>query len=101
MKLKESDERIHQLAKWGRQKAQTEHDYKIELTQEVFKLKEQGIAATLITLIVHGQPNVAKKRLDRDIAEAMYESAMESINVLKIQIRVLENQVSREWNKHE
>lgn len=99
MKLQEADQRIKQLAKWGRQKAQTEHDYKIELTQEVFRLKQGGHPATLIQLIAYGQPNVAKKRLDRDIADSMWQSCLESINVGKIHIRILENQLQREYGK--
>ena len=44
-----------------------------------------------------GEEEIARLRLERDIAESLYESAQEAINVQKLKIRVLENQLSREW----
>ena len=57
------------------------------------------MAVTLINQIIYGIPEVANKRFKRDVAEAMYNTAQESINVLKLQIRVLEGQLSREWGQ--
>lgn len=86
-----------QLAKYGRAKAQTEHDYKIILRQEALRMRSNGEAIGIISMTVYGIPEVAKKRLDRDIAETMYDTCKESINVLKLKIRMLDAQISREW----
>lgn len=86
-----------QLHKYGRAKAQAEHDYKICLRQEALKLRSQGEAIGMINMTVYGIEEVAKKRLDRDIAETMYDTCKESINVLKLKIRILDAQISREW----
>ena len=40
---------------------------------------------------------MAEKRFKRDVSEAMYKTALENINVLKLQIKILENQLEREW----
>jgi hypothetical protein len=58
------------------------------------------MAVTLINQIVYGIPEVAKKRCNRDIAQTMYTVAQENINSIKLQIRILESQVNREWSNN-
>ena len=97
-KQKELSVSIELLRKNGIKLAETERDYKICLRQEALKLRaEKGMPVTLIQQVVYGVPEVAKKRFDRDVAEAMYTSAQEKINTLKLQIRILEAQIQREW----
>ena len=89
---------IKLLAKYGRELAETERDYKITLRQEALKLRaEKGMPVTLIQQVVYGVPEVAEKRYKRDVAEAMYQTAQENINSIKLQMRVVEGQLSREW----
>lgn len=85
------------LAKYGNDYAETEKNYKIALRQEALKLREDKTPVTLINQIVYGVPEVAEKRFKRDVAEAMYKTALENINVLKLQIKILENQLEREY----
>lgn len=87
------------MAKYGREYAETERDYKITLRQEALKLRtEKDMPVTLINQVVYGVPEVAEKRYKRDVAEAMYQTAQENINSIKLQIRVIEGQLNREWN---
>lgn len=89
---------ISLLSKYGKELADAERDYKMTLRQEALKLRnDENMAVTLINQIIYGIPEVANKRFKRDVAEAMYNTAQESINVLKLHIRVLENQLSREY----
>lgn len=88
---------IVKLKDYGRELAEAERDYKVALRQEALKLKADGMAVTLINQIVYGVPEIAKKRCDRDIAQTMYTVAQENINSIKLQIRILEGQVNREW----
>lgn len=88
---------IKLMGKYGREKAQSEHDYKVAVRQEAFKMRANGDAVTMIGLAVKGAPEVAKKRLQRDVSESMYETAKENINVLKLRARLLEAQIDREW----
>ena len=83
---------------YGRELAEAEMNYKIALRQEALKLKTDGMAVTLINQIVYGVPEIAKKRCDRDIAQTMYTVAQENINSIKIQLRILEGQLQREWS---
>lgn len=87
-----------QLKKYGNEKAEAERDYKIALRQEALKLRaEKRMPVTLIQQVVYGVPEVAEKRFKRDVAETMWATCMESINVLKLKIRILDAQISREW----
>jgi hypothetical protein len=93
---------IKSLAKKGQELAEAERDYKITLRQEALKLRqEKNMAVTLINQIIYGIPEVADKRFKRDIAEAMYQTNLEYINTTKLQLRILENQLQREWSKNE
>lgn len=89
---------VNQMAKYGKEFAESERDYKITLRQEALKLRaENNTPVTLIQQTVYGIKEVADKRMKRDIAETMYKTSQEYINTLKLRIRVLEGQLSREW----
>lgn len=83
------------MGKFGREKAMAEQIYKTELMQESLRLRDAGMPVTLIQLVVYGR--VAESRFKRDEAEALYATAQEHINVLKLKLRVVESQISREW----
>lgn len=89
---------IKMLRKNGNDLASAERDYKICLRQEALKLRtEQDMPVTLINQIIYGVPEVAEKRFKRDIAETMYNTNIEHINVTKLKLRLLEAQLNREW----
>lgn len=90
---------IKQLAKYGKELAESERDYKIILRQEALKLRtEKDMPVTLIQQVVYGIPEVAEKRFKRDISEAMRDTTQENINSIKLQIKILESQLQREWS---
>ena len=91
------DQAIKVLRKNGNELAMAESRYKEELTKEVLRLRDEGMAATLINLIIYGQPSVSTLRLKRDIAKSTYDANAEVINILKLQIRIIEAQLNREW----
>ena len=98
-KIKELNISIKKLRETGTEYAEKERDYKITLRQEALKLRaEKGMPVTLIQQVVYGVPEVAEKRFKRDVAEAIYQANQEAINSIKLQIRVIENQLSREWS---
>lgn len=98
-KIRELNISIQSLRKTGSEFAEAEKEYKIKLREEALKLRaEKGMPVTLIQQVVYGIPEVAKKRFERDVKEAVYQANQEAINSTKLQIRVIENQLSREWN---
>lgn len=99
LKIKELNISIKKLRETGTEYAQAEKDYKITLRQEALKLRaEKGMPVTLIQQVVYGVPEVAEKRFQRDVKEAIYQANQEAINSTKLQIRVIESQLQREWS---
>ena len=88
---------IKEAKKYGIEKANAEFDYKVALRQEALILRRGEMPVTLIDKVVYGENEVAKKRKERDIAESNYRVELERINVLKVRIRVLENQINKEY----
>lgn len=91
------DAAIKQLGIRGKAYAQAEHDYRVAMRQKILEERSNGTPVTIISDICRGDPQVAKLRLERDIALTVYESAQEAINGYKLQIRILDSQVEREW----
>ena len=97
--MKELSASIKLLRKNGNDLASAERDYKICLRQEALKLRtEKDMPVTLINQIIYGVPEVAEKRFKRDVAETMYNTNQEHINVTKLKLRLLESQLNREWS---
>ena len=92
---------VKALRKYGQELAECERNYKVTLRQEALKLRtEKDMAVTLINQIVYGIPEVADKRFKRDVAQTMYSVALENINSIKLQMRILENQLQREYGQN-
>ena len=52
---------------------------------------------TLISQVIYGYPDIAQLRFLRDSAEVIYNANKEAINTLKLQIRIVQNQIDKEW----
>ena len=91
------DAAIKQLGIRGRAYAQAEHDYRVAMRKKILEERSKGTPVTIISDLCRGDPEVAKLRLERDIALTVYESAQEAINGFKLQIRILDSQIEREW----
>ena len=101
-KIEQLSASLKKLRQTGIEFAEAERDYKITLRQEALKLRsEKEMPVTLIQQVVYGVPEVAEKRFKRDVAETIYNANQEAINTLKLQIRILDAQLSREWSNNE
>lgn len=96
-KTHELDVSIKALRKTGTEYAQAERAYKVKLREECLKLRDQGMAVGMIDKVCYGIPSVAELRFKRDIAEVVYKANQEAINSYKLQMRLIEAQISREW----
>lgn len=94
---KELHDSMRMLRKNGETLAHREYDYQVCKAQTVLQMKAQGCTITEIQLSIKGQPAVAEALLERDKAKTMYEANQEHINVVKLELRVVENQIRREW----
>lgn len=97
-KTKELEISIKSLRQTGTNYAQAEKDYKVLLRQECLRLRDEGMAIGMIDKTCYGISSVAEARFKRDVAEAVYRANQEAINSIKLQMRLIENQLSREYN---
>lgn len=91
------DVAITELKKRGIKYAEAERDYKVAIAKKIMDEREKGTPVTIIGDVCRGNADIAKLRFERDCAEVVYKSAMEAINSMKLQIRLMDNQVEREW----
>ena len=99
LRQKELDVSVRSLRKTGTAYANAERNYKKTLRQKALELRDGGMPVTLIDKVIYGEEEVANLRFERDVAEAVYKANQESINVLKLNLRILEGTLQREWGQ--
>lgn len=98
-KTQQLDISVRQLRQSGTAYAQAEKDYKVLLRIECLKLRDEGMAIGMIDKTCYGIPSVAEARFKRDVAKAVYTANQEAINSIKLQMRLIEGQLQREWGQ--
>ena len=96
-KQKMLDKAINDLAKNGYDLAEKEKEYKMELCKKALELRTKDTPVTLINQIIYGYEDIPQLRFERDTAEVKYNANQEYINTTKLKIRILENQLGREF----
>ena len=97
-KIKQLEISIKQLRLNGTEYAKAERDYKVLLRQECLKLRDEGMAIGMIDKTCYGIPSVAEARFKRDVSRTIYEANMEAILSIKLQLKLIEGQINREWH---
>ncbi len=97
LKTRQLEASIKSLRKTGAAYADAEKTYKIILRQECLRLRDEGMAIGMITMTAYGIPSVAEARFKRDIAEVTYTANKEAIQSVKLQLRLIESQIQREY----
>lgn len=91
--LSEATKRISEASKevfrLSRTKAETERAYRVALSQEMLRLRAEGMPATLIPDVSRGQ--VADLKFQRDTALEMHRSALAAMEALKAEINALQS----------
>jgi hypothetical protein len=84
----------------GVQYAENESRYRMALRVEILRERANGTPVTIIGDVCRGKPEIAELKRFRDSSEAIYKASQEAINVYKLRIRVIDAQMSREWNSN-
>lgn len=98
-KQKQLDKAIDTLAANGYDLSKKEREYKIALNKKALELRANEMPVTLINQVIYGYDDIAELRFARDNAQVKYNANLEYINAVKLNIRILENQLSREYSK--
>lgn len=96
-KRRDLDTCIRKLRETGSALAEAERAYKVMLRAESLMLRDEGMPVTLIQLTVYGVESVAKLREERDKAEVIYKANQDAVNAIKLELRLIEAQLQREW----
>ena len=89
---------VKSLRKTGSDYAKAYTDYRVALAEELMILKEEGYAITLAGDIARGKPEIAKLKFKEISSEAIYKANQESINALKLQIKIIQEQINKEYS---
>lgn len=92
------DNSIKMLRKTGSDYAKAYTDYRIALAKELMILKNEGYAITLAGDIARGKSEIAHLKFEEISKEAIYKANLESINALKLEIKIIQNQIEKEWS---
>jgi len=88
---------ITEMKKRGRKLAECEADYRVALAQKILTLRAEGFPATIMSDVCRGDREISRLRLQRDIAKTEYEVSSEFLQTLKLQIRVLQAEIERDF----
>lgn len=84
----------------GQDYAEADRNYRIALASKMLELRADKQPVTLVPDLARGDANVAALKFDRDTKESLYKAAQEAIQGYKLQIRIAEAEIEREWGKN-
>lgn len=96
-KLRILNASVKELSKTGKEYASAYTNYRVALAKELVKLKDEGYAITLAGDIARGKPEIAKLKFEEIAKEAVYKANQETINVYKLQIKIIQEQINKEY----
>lgn len=94
---RELNRAIEDMEKRGVEYATEDAMYRAQLRGAILRMRDEGLPVTIIKELAFGE--VATQRQKMNIAEAMYKTAQEKIQSVKLQMRLLDNQIQREYGR--
>ena len=88
---------LEQYKQRGREYAKAYRDYRVLLAQELLRLKAEGMPVTIAYDIARGTEEIAKAKEQEIITESLYDSCKEAIQAYKLQIKILQEQINKEY----
>lgn len=88
---------VKQLRKTGTAMAEAERAYQVKKAEKALKLRDEGMPVGLIDLTIRGDKEVAALRFTRDCKKVTYDANQEAVQAIKLQMRLIENQIQREY----
>lgn len=88
---------LAEYKKRGTDYAKAYKNYRILLSQELLKLKAEGMPVTIAYDIARGTEQVANAKEQEIITECLYKSCQEAINTYKLQIKILQENINKDY----
>ena len=96
--IKKLDVSVKSLRNTGSDYAKAYTDYRVALAKELVRLKDDGMAVTIAYDVARGKPEIARLKFKEISNEAIYKANQESINALKLQIKIIQEQINKEYS---
>ena len=95
------DQALSTLRENGTKYCEAERQYQMAKSKEIMRLKSEGYPITLIPQVVKGIEEIANLDFERNTCEVVYKANQEALNVKKLELRVKEGEIEREWAKND
>lgn len=92
---------LEQYKQRGREYAQAYKTYRVMLAQELLRLRAEQVPVTIAYDIARGKEDIANAKEQEIITESLYESCKEAINTYKLQMKIIQEQINKEWSNNE
>lgn len=90
---------LAEYKKRGTDYAKAYKNYRMLLSQELLKLKAEGMPVTIAYDIARGTEQVANAKEQEIITECLYKSCQEAINTYKLQIKILQENMNKDYQE--
>lgn len=87
---------IEKLKERGIKRAEAENRYRTALAKKILLERDKGTPVTIISDVCRGDEEIANLKMERDIAETLYETALQKIYATKLEMGIVENQIEAE-----
>ena len=99
-KISELDKALRDLRVVGEKCAEATNRYYDKKNDVAKSLHQLKYPVSMIQLVVKGEGEVPKLLYQKQIAETNYKYCIEKINAIKLEIRLIEAQLNREWGSN-
>lgn len=89
---------IGEYRRCGIEHAKRDREYYVLKAAKTLEMKDAGVPATVIAQVIKGEESVAAAREKMLVAEVMTRAALEAIMSTKLQIKLVDSQLQREWS---
>lgn len=89
--------RTEEMRKSGMAAAQADAEYRAIKAKAILEEKAKGTPATLCRDVIYARPDVQSALMNRNCTQAVYEADRESINSMKLKLRITDAQLARDW----
>ena len=97
--LKSLSEEVSEMRRLGNEYAGADAAYRRAKALAILDERRRGTPATIARDVIYARQDVFDALVARDCADSLYEASRESINALKLRVRVNEAQLQREWSQ--
>jgi ribosomal protein S1 len=87
---------IKELKTRGINKAKAEAEYRTALAEKILIERDKGTPVTIVNDVCRGDRKIAKLKMERDIAETLYESCLQAIYATKLEMNIINDMMIAE-----